>query len=106
MQKSLHVMKTNFDLTKMREKLGLTQESLAEQMGLSREYISMLENGRREVSEKFVNKFINVYGDVNIEDTKKAPQNETRMDNLENEIKEIKENLETIKNLLLKILAK
>ena len=49
MQKSLSLLET-------RHKLGFTQAQLAEILGITAEYISMIENGRKNPSRKILNK--------------------------------------------------
>lgn len=50
------------DLKTLRESRGWLQSDVAEQMGVSREYISYLENGQRGISKKVMPKIIEAYG--------------------------------------------
>jgi len=50
------------NLKSYRVKLGLTQESLAEYLGVSREEISYYENGRRPVSTSLLSKAAKLFG--------------------------------------------
>lgn len=47
-------------LKKFRSKAKLTQEELAEKIGLSRDFIALLETGRRRPSLKTIQKFARV----------------------------------------------
>lgn len=55
-----------------RSKMGLTQEELAQDMGMSRWTIIHVENGKLDPSAKFIRKALNVlrkqYPDVSFED--------------------------------------
>lgn len=51
-----------FNLKSYRSKLGLTQESLADYLGVSREEISYFENGRRPVSTSLLSKAAKLFG--------------------------------------------
>lgn len=45
-----------------REKLGYSQEKIAEYLGISRENISYYENGEREIPIKHIEKITNLFG--------------------------------------------
>lgn len=48
-------------LKQLREKSGLTQKKVAEQAGISKNYLSMLENGTRNPSDKLKEKLSELY---------------------------------------------
>lgn len=50
-----------YSLKERREKNGLTQKQVAEQLGVNKNYISMLENGTRNPSDKMKEKLSNIY---------------------------------------------
>jgi len=50
------------NLKMWREKLGYSQEKLAEYLGISRENISYFENGDREIPVKHLEKLANLFG--------------------------------------------
>lgn len=49
-------MEKKFNLQKYREKYGITQQQLAELIGVNFRYISMIETGAKPLTEKFVKK--------------------------------------------------
>lgn len=50
-------------LKDVREKAGDSMKSLGEKMGLSANYISLIENGKRPASKEFLEKLITVYSE-------------------------------------------
>ncbi len=50
-----------YSLKKLREKRGLTQKQVAELLNVNKNYISMLENGTRNPSDKMKEKLSVVY---------------------------------------------
>lgn len=46
-------MKTPEDLVRARKSLGLTQAELARRLGISETYLSLLENGKKPISDRF-----------------------------------------------------
>ena len=50
------------NLKMWREKLGYSQEKIAEYLGISRENISYFENGDREIPIKHLEKLANLFG--------------------------------------------
>ncbi len=50
-----------YTLKERREKNGLTQKEVAEQVGISKNYLSMLENGTRNPSDKLKEKLAEIY---------------------------------------------
>lgn len=46
----------------LRKKLGISQEDLAERAGLDRTYMTSIENGRRNVSIRNIEKIISALG--------------------------------------------
>ena len=49
-------MEKKFNLQKYREKYGITQQQLAELIGVNFRYISMIETGAKPLTQKFVKK--------------------------------------------------
>ena len=47
----------------LREKLGLTQKEAAKNIGISRSFLTEIENGTKDPSYKTIIKFINFYGE-------------------------------------------
>jgi transcriptional regulator with XRE-family HTH domain len=70
------------DLRKLRKEHGLTQSKAAEKLGVSREHLSALENGRRGISMQMMAAIIHVFG-VKYEDFYQ-PAEESGADNDEN----------------------
>jgi transcriptional regulator with XRE-family HTH domain len=60
-------MKTGKRIELLRTSLGLTQEHVAHYIGISREYISMIESGRREANLNHLEKLADLFG-VDLED--------------------------------------
>lgn len=50
-----------YSLKERREKNGLTQKQVAEQLKINKNYLSMLENGTRNPSDKMKEKLSNLY---------------------------------------------
>ena len=53
-------MKKN-TLKELREKNNLTQKEVAEKLGINKNYISMIENGTRNPSDKMKNELAKIY---------------------------------------------
>ena len=56
-------MKTPEDLVRARKSLGLTQAELARRLGISETYLSLLENGKKPISDRFRLNFEQNVGD-------------------------------------------
>lgn len=69
-------MQKKFNIREERLKLGLTQEVLAKSLEITPEYLSMLENGKKPISEKVLKKFNAAYGNA------AAPPGSTEQRNL------------------------
>ena len=64
-------MSKNLSLREMREQLGMTQQELADALGMARAYISAVERGANPFSEKFRNRVKNLSfasGDISVSD--------------------------------------
>lgn len=62
-------MSKNLSLREMREQLGMTQQELADALGMARAYISAVERGANPFSEKFRNRVKNLSfasGDISV----------------------------------------
>jgi transcriptional regulator with XRE-family HTH domain len=66
--------KARIDLKKLRTNRGWPQWKTAEELGVSREYISAVENGKRGISMSMMKAIIQVFG-VKYEDFYKSPDN-------------------------------
>ena len=53
-------MKEKFTLREARENLGITQQELAEMLGITRTYVGLVENGSKPFSEKLKRKLLKV----------------------------------------------
>ena len=50
-----------YTLKQLREKNELTQKEVSEKLGVNKNYISMIENGSRNPSDKMKNKLAKIY---------------------------------------------
>lgn len=56
------VMNENEKIKKIRKELGLTQQEMADSIGVSKQYLSKVENGLTELSKEKITKLCNYYG--------------------------------------------
>jgi len=57
------MIKKRSELIKLRNSLNLTQGEAAKKIGISRSFLTEIENGTKNPSFKTIQKFINFYGD-------------------------------------------
>lgn len=55
-------MNENEKIKKIRKELGLTQQEMADSIGVSKQYLSKVENGLTELSKEKITKLCNYYG--------------------------------------------
>lgn len=107
-------------LIEIRKRLGMTQQELAKALEMARPYLAGVEKGKYPLSKKLIKKiedFEKLRKKYDKEyDKEKAPQIEgqeksltdiyNKIENCEMELKDLKDRLEAIEKLLIKILAK
>lgn len=59
-------MKSLISLIEYRKKLGYTQEEMAQKLEVSNSYYSKIESGHKNPSFNFINNFIRVYPNVDV----------------------------------------
>ncbi len=50
-----------YTMQELRIKNNLTQEQIAQKVGISKDYVSLIERGKRSPSDKIKNKFAKIY---------------------------------------------
>lgn len=90
------------EIKEIRDKLGLTQAEFAEVLGVQRTYVSMVESGKKPLSDKFIKKVDKLL--------KKEvyTKEDTQVDlvAIDARISGIEKRLESIERLLIQLLAK
>ena len=92
------------DLATIRNDLGMTQQEMADFIGVARTYVAMVESGSKPFSEKMRQKIIQKTStDSESESTKVDKMQEKSID-IE-DVSEIKQRLSAIETLLVQVLA-
>ena len=101
-------MSKNFNKVKeARLSAGMKGVELAKALGVSSAYLSQVENGARPTSDELLARVLEITGqalnNLSAEDVAQTPD---KLKHLEDEMRVIREQLDDIKTLLLKLLAK
>lgn len=104
-------MQKKVSLQEERRKLNLTQEELADKLGVTREYLSMVERGAKPLSRKLSQKFSEMVSKKVPPLETKAPSNQTPatkddLEKINSDLATITDRVSSIEQLLLKLIAK
>ena len=93
------------DLATIRNDLDMTQQEMADFIGVARTYIAMVESGAKPFSEKMRQKIIQKVSTNYKADPKKVDKMQEKSINLEESLFEMSKRLNAIETLLVQVLA-
>ena len=90
----------------IRESLHLTQVEMAKRLGITRNYLALIETGRRPLPEKIKETAADLCNNVTeIDDVSEEPHGKQALSELIDKVASLDARLATIEQLLLKLLA-
>ena len=100
-------------LVRQRKSLGLTQAEYAEKLGISRNYLALMETGKRPITDSAWNRFVTIAQDSETKSTKEAAteikEAEAHYDGIERDVAAMKSQIEALRTdvaLLKKLILK